>query len=122
VRERLACNQVLYHLLERGIERKLIPYCKSRQIAVVAYSPYGQERFPGPRSAGGRVLGEVGNRHQRTPRQAALNFLTRDPDVFAIPKASSDEHVRENSGGSGWLLDDADRAEIDGAFPAPDHD
>jgi diketogulonate reductase-like aldo/keto reductase len=121
-RERLACNQVLYHLLERGIERRLIPYCKSRQIAVVAYSPFGQEQFPGPRSAGGKVLAEAGKRHDRTPRQVALNFLTRDPDVFAIPKASSDEHVRENSGGTGWELDDADRAEIDGAFPAPAHD
>src|SRR5207245_1279986 len=40
-RERLAANQILYHLQERGIERKLIPYCKSRQIAMVAYSPFG---------------------------------------------------------------------------------
>ena len=77
-RERLAANQVLYHLQERGIERKLIPYCKSQQIAVVGYSPFGHDRFPSPRSAGGRVLEEIGKRHGRTPRQVALNFLTRD--------------------------------------------
>jgi diketogulonate reductase-like aldo/keto reductase len=121
-RERLACNQVLYHLQERGIERKLIPYCKSQQIAVVAYSPFGQERFPSPRSAGGRVLAEIGKRHERTPRQVALNFLTRDADVFAIPKSGNAEHVRENSGGAGWTLEPRDIAEIDRAFPAPDRD
>jgi diketogulonate reductase-like aldo/keto reductase len=121
-RERLACNQVLYYLQERGIERTLIPYCKSQQIAVVAYSPFGQERFPSPRSAGGRVLAEIAERRQHTPRQVALNFLTRDPDVFAIPKAGTAEHVRENAGGSGWKLAPRDIAELNQVFPAPDHD
>ena len=121
-RERLAANQVLYHLQERGIERKLIPYCKSQQIAVVGYSPFGHDQFPSPRSAGGRVLAEIGKRHGRTPRQVALNFLTRDSDVFTIPKSGSAEHVRENSGGTGWKLTAEDIGEIDRAFPAPDRD
>ena len=121
-RERLACNQVLYYLQERGIERKLIPYCKSQQIAVVAYSPFGQSRFPSAKSAGGKVLAEIGKRHGRTARQVALNFLTRDPGVFAIPKAGNAEHVRENSGGAGWQLGPRDIEEIDQAFPAPDRD
>jgi len=119
---RLACNQVLYHLKERGIERRLIPYCKAQQIAVVGYSPFGQSAFPSPRSAGGHVLARVGERHGRTPRQVALNFLTRDPNVFTIPKASNPEHTRENSGGAGWKLTAEDIAEIDEAFPAPDRD
>ena len=113
---------MLYHLQERGIERKLIPYCKSHEIAVVAYSPFGQDRFPSPRSAGGKALAEIGKRHGRTARQVALNFLTRDPDVFAIPKAGTVEHVRENSGGAGWELEERDIAEIDRAFPAPERD
>jgi diketogulonate reductase-like aldo/keto reductase len=121
-KERLACNQVLYHLRERGIERKLIPYCKSQQIAVVAYSPFGHDRFPPPRSSGGQVLAAIAKRHRRTPRQVALAFLTRDQDVFAIPKAGSPEHVRENSGGAGWNLSQQEMAEIDRAFPAPDRD
>ncbi len=119
---RLACNQVLYHLGDRGIERRLIPYCQTRQIAVVAYSPFGQGAFPSPRSAGGKALAEVGARHSRTPRQVALNFLARHPGVFVIPKASSPDHVRENAGGAGWSLTAADLDAIDRAFPAPDRD
>ena len=119
---RLACDQVLYHVRNRGIERKLLPYCKAQQIAVVAYSPFGHGEFPSPRTTGGRVLTEIGKRHGRTARQVALNFLTRDPEVFTIPKAGSVEHVRQNSGGTGWDLTPQDLAEIDRAFPAPDHD
>jgi diketogulonate reductase-like aldo/keto reductase len=120
--ERLACNQVLYHLGERGIERHLLPYCTQREVAVVAYSPFGQQRFPGPRTAGGKVLSEIAARHQRTPRQVALRFLTRDPAVFAIPKTVHPDRVRENAGGAGWHLTAEDIAAIDRAFPAPAHD
>jgi diketogulonate reductase-like aldo/keto reductase len=54
-------------------------------------------------------------------RQVVLNFLTRD-GVFAIPKSGDPGHVRENAGGQGWRLPDGDIAEIDSAFPDPDHD
>jgi len=120
--ERLACNQVLYHLGDRGIERRLLPYCARQQIAVVAYSPFGHTNFPSPRSAGGRALAAIGEGHGRTPRQVALNFLTRHSNVFTIPKAGRVEHVRENAGGAGWRLSATDMAEIDRAFPAPDRD
>ncbi|HXK04626.1 MAG TPA: aldo/keto reductase [Verrucomicrobiae bacterium] len=119
---RLACNQVLYHLGDRGIERRLIPYCASREIAVVAYSPFAQHRFPAPRTSGGRVLVEIAARHYCTPRQVALNFLTRYPNVFTIPKTTHPDRVRENAGGTGWELKADDIFAIDRAFPAPDHD
>jgi diketogulonate reductase-like aldo/keto reductase len=120
--ERMASNQVLYHLGDRGIERRLLPYCARREIAVVAYSPFGHGNFPSPNSIGGRVLAEIAERHGRTPRQVALNFLTRHPSVFTIPKTTRPERVRENAGGMGWTLTREEIAAIDRAFPAPDYD
>ena len=120
--ERMASNQVLYHLGDRGIERRLLPYCARREIAVVAYSPFGHGNFPSPASIGGRVLSEIAERHGRTPRQVALNFLTRHPSVFTIPKTTRPERVRENAGGMGWTLTREEIAAIDRAFPAPDYD
>ncbi|MFS8609378.1 MAG: aldo/keto reductase, partial [Gammaproteobacteria bacterium] len=38
---RIACNQVLYHLNERSIETRVIPWCREHGVAVVAYSPFG---------------------------------------------------------------------------------
>ena len=68
------------------------------------------------------MLAQVAARHNRTPRQVVLNFLTRHAAVFTIPKASHAEHVRENAGGAGWALEAADIAALDRAIPAPDRD
>jgi diketogulonate reductase-like aldo/keto reductase len=119
---KLASNQVLYHLGERGIERKLIPYCREQGIAVVAYTPFGRAKFPMGPSPGGRVLAEIARRHERTVRQVILNFLTRLEGVFTIPKAGNLEHTRENAGGAGWTLSAEDTTAIDRAFPAPTRD
>jgi diketogulonate reductase-like aldo/keto reductase len=119
---KLAANQVLYHLGDRGIERRLIPYCQERQIAVVAYSPFGHEALPRLDSAAGRILVEVAQRNGHTVRQVILNFLTRCPGVFTIPKASQAEHTRENAGGAGWTLSAEETAALDRAFPAPNRD
>lgn len=114
--EPLACNQVLYHLGDRGIERRLIPYCRERGIAVMGYSPFGHSGFRGR-----PTLEAVAKRNGKTVRQAVLSFLTRD-GVFAIPKSGNPEHVEENAGALGWRMSAEDIAEIDKAFPAPDHD
>jgi len=121
-REKIVCNQVLYHLRSRGIENRLLPYCESENIAVVGYSPFGQGDFPSSTSKQGQALAAVAQRHDRTPRQIALNFLTRRPSLFAIPKASTIEHVRENAGGKGFHLSADDLKVIDGAFPLPGKD
>jgi len=114
---KVACNQVLYHLRERAIEHGVIPWCEKHDVAVVAYSPFGQGDFPAPRSSGGKVLAEIANAHGATPRQVALAFLIRHKGTFAIPKAASVEHVVENAGDDGLKLSAAEIAQIDRAFP-----
>ena len=119
--QRLACNQILFHLKDRGIERRLLPYCREREIAVMGYSPFGHGDFPKQNTAGRRILEEIAQRHKKTARQTALNFLASH-GVFIIPKSCDVQHVLENSGGAGWGLTEAEYQIIDHAFPAPDHD
>jgi len=112
------CNQVLYHLRERAIERAVIPWCEENGVAIVAYSPFGHAGgFPEPHSAGGRVLKAIADRHNSTPRQVALRFLTRGASLFAIPKASNPEHAEENAGAATLNLSGAELAKIDATFP-----
>ncbi|HEV8673037.1 MAG TPA: aldo/keto reductase, partial [Methylomirabilota bacterium] len=59
---------------------------------------------------------EVARRHGRTPRQVALNFLTRRPALFTIPKASRPDHVRENAAALDFALTEADLRAIGAAF------
>ncbi len=116
-RGRIACNQVLYHLQERAIEHEVIPWCATHGVAVVAYSPFGHNEFPSPRSQGGQVLQSIADAHGATPHQVALGFLARAPGVFPIPKASSAEHAADNAGGGSLTLGAAEIAAIDAAFP-----
>ena len=83
---KIACNQVLYHLQERAIEHAVIPWCEQHGIAVVAYSPFGHNDFPHPRSKAGEVLQAIAEAHGASPRQAALAFLTRDPWCLRFQK------------------------------------
>jgi diketogulonate reductase-like aldo/keto reductase len=113
----IACNQVLYHLQERAIEHAVIPWCKQHNVAAVAYSPFGHNDFPDPRSQSGQVLAAIAEAHGATPRQVALSFLTRDPHLFAIPKASTPEHAAENAAAGDIVLRDDEIAALDKAFP-----
>ena len=113
-----ACNQVLYHLKERAIEHAVLPWCAQHGTAVVAYTPFGQSPgiFAGESKAA-KVLREIADSHGATPRQVALRFLLRRPEVFVIPKASDIAHVTENAGTFNVELNDSDMAKIDAAFP-----
>lgn len=112
----LSCNQVLYHLRERGIEHRLQPEAARAGIPIVAYTPFGRGRFP----RGTGVLEKIAEKHGATPRQVILAFLTREPNVFTIPKASRVEHVEDNAGAGDLVLDATDVAAIDAAFPLGD--
>lgn len=113
----LASDQVFYHLKERGPEAHLLPYCAQHEIALVGYTPFGRGRFPRKEAEPGGVLGRIAAARGKTVRQVILNFLTREPNAFAIPKASRAEHVEENAGASGWTLTQEEAAAIDAAFP-----
>lgn len=112
----LSCNQVLYHLRERGIEHRLQPEAEKAGIPIVAYTPFGRGRFP----RGTGVLEKIAEKHAVTARQLILAFLTRASNVFTIPKASRVEHVEENAGAGDLVLDASDVDAIDAAFPRGD--
>jgi diketogulonate reductase-like aldo/keto reductase len=114
---KIACNQVLYHLQERAIEHEVLPWCVRHGVAVVAYSPFGHNDFPSPESKAGQVLQAIAKTHGASVRQVALAFLTRKPEVFAIPKASSSEHAGDNAAGGKLVLSDDEIKALDKAFP-----
>ena len=84
---------------------------------MVAYSPFGHNDFPPPRSKAGQVLQAIAEAHGASPRQVALSFLTREPSVFAIPKASTPEHAADNAAAGELALGEDEIAALDEAFP-----
>jgi diketogulonate reductase-like aldo/keto reductase len=114
---KIACNQVLYHLKERAIEHAVMPWCKQHGVSVVAYSPFGHDDFPNANGKAGQVLHAIAQAHGASPRQIALAFLTRDPQLFAIPKAASPAHASDNAAAGELVLDADEIAALDKAFP-----
>ncbi len=112
--ENCAVNQVLYNLSRRGIEYDLLPWCQSRGIPVMAYSPIEQGRLVHhPELIG------IAKAYQATPAQVALAFLLERDGVIAIPKSSNLRRVRENRDAVDLDISDEDWAVLDAAFPPP---
>jgi diketogulonate reductase-like aldo/keto reductase len=112
--EGLQANQVLYNVGTRGIDFDLIPWQAQHGIPVMAYSPLAQGRFP---KSG--ALKRVAERHGATVGQVMLAWCLRHPSVFAVPKTSRLEAVKENAGAAAIVLTPEDVHEIDRDFPPP---
>ncbi|TGQ87019.1 aldo/keto reductase [Mesorhizobium sp. M8A.F.Ca.ET.208.01.1.1] len=107
-------NQVLYNLVRRGPEFDLAPWSRTRGIPLMAYSPVEQGAL-----ARNARLDAVAALHGATPAQIALAWVMRQDGVIAIPKAGSQEHVRQNVAALDIKLTPQDIADLDRAFPPP---
>jgi diketogulonate reductase-like aldo/keto reductase len=110
-----AANQVLYNLQNREIESDLLPWCQKKKIPVMAYSPVGHGRG----LLENETLKKIASRQDASPAQIALAWVLRQTGVIVIPKASTEEHVRENARSVKIKLTNEDFADLDLEFPPP---
>ncbi|MFW5893689.1 MAG: aldo/keto reductase [Verrucomicrobiota bacterium] len=85
----ITCNQVEYHPFLS--QSKLLEYCRSKAVPVVAYSPLARgsvQENP--------LLQEIGREHGKNAAQVALRWLLQQNGVGAVPKSSNPEHIRAN--------------------------
>ena len=101
---RIVSNQVRYSLIERTIEGGLLQYCQKNGITVIAYSPFSTnlDKIKAADPVG--LLPRIAEATSRSEAQVALNWCIKKEMVIAIPKASTVEHIVENTGASGWKL------------------
>jgi diketogulonate reductase-like aldo/keto reductase len=113
-----ATNQVLYNLQHRQIEFDLLPLvtCYSSLVTcLMAYSPVGHGRG----LLNNATLKKIAQRHEASAAQIALAWVLRQPNVIAIPKATTEAHVRENAHSIDIKLTKEDLADLDREFPPP---
>nr|WP_160135132.1 aldo/keto reductase [Halococcus salsus] len=89
-------------------QEELREYCDEHDIELVAYSPLAR----------GKVfdvdeISEVAEKHDASEAQVSLAWL-REKGVTVIPKATSEEHIRDNWESLHLDLDDEDVETIDG--------
>jgi diketogulonate reductase-like aldo/keto reductase len=111
-------NQVLYNLENREIEFDLLPLLtrhSSHVTPIMAYSPVGHGRG----LLENAMLKKIAKCRGATAAQIALAWVLRQPNLIAIPKASGEDHVRDNARSTNIKLTKEDLAELDKEFPPP---
>jgi len=109
-----SANQVWYSLSRRGVEFDLLPWQRTRQMPLMAYSPIDQGALS--RHAG---LAGLAARRGVTPAQFALAWMLSQPGVMAIPKSSDPQRLRHNWEAAALRLDDEALVQLDRLFPPP---
>ncbi|MEK7718721.1 MAG: aldo/keto reductase [Bacteroidota bacterium] len=139
----LASNQVPYSLLDRLIESNgVMKLAKKLGISIIAYSPLAQGVVTGKFHDNPELLKNIGFRkyssqfkpaglakslpvvklvkelavkYNVTPAQIALNWLIHfhGNTVVAIPGATKEIHVKENTGAMTFRLSDEDMDRLD---------
>lgn len=88
-------------------QEELREYCDDHDIEVVAYSPLARgEVFDMPE------ITEIAEKHDASEAQVSLAWL-REKGITAIPKATGEEHIRDNWDSLKIDLDDEDVGTID---------
>lgn len=87
----IVSNQVEYSLSNRHVEPDILPYCRKEKLTLIAYSPLARGRIAET------IPGVLLRKYNMTPAQAMLNWVTRDEQVVAIPKAADIAHLEENA-------------------------
>ena len=65
------------------------------------------------------MLKKIAQSRNATPGQIALAWALRQPKVIAIPKASTETHVRDNAASLKIKLTKEDLTDLDREFPPP---
>lgn len=99
----IACNQVEYHLLLK--QTPVLEYARAHDMVLTAYSPLAQGELKNH-----DTLKNIGLKHKKTASQIALRWLIDQANVAAIPKASSEAHIRANFEIFDFHLDEEDKA------------
>lgn len=104
--EDIIANQVEMHPLLQ--QEELLEKCREHDVTLVAYSPLARgEVFDIPE------LNEIAEKHGVSEAQVSLAWLMQKDNVVVIPKASTEDHIRDNFKALDLELDKEDVEKID---------
>jgi 2,5-diketo-D-gluconate reductase B len=101
----LSAIQVEYHVLLG--QNALLDYARQHDMALTAYTPLARNKVSDIPQ-----IQQIAKKHGVLPTQVALKWLLDQPNVAAIPKASSQTNQLANLASLKVELDDEDRALI----------
>lgn len=142
---KVASNQPPYSLMQRKIEKEILPYCREHGIGVIVYSPLERGLLAGAvpperefpegdhrRShkfftpdmrrkvlASLESIRPIKDRHNASFAQLAINWTVHEPGITAaLVGARNAEQATHNAAALRFTLTDEERQEIRAAFDA----
>ena len=139
----LASNQPPYSLIQRKIEKEILPYCREQQIGLIVYSPLERglltgkvtpdRKFPeGDHRAEHKfftpemrqkvldalaTIQPIADKHQASLAQVVINWTIHEPGITAaLVGARNAEQAAHNAGATKFALSDAERRQVRAAF------
>lgn len=101
----IAVNQVEYHPFLN--QKELLDFCTRHSIAITAYSPIARQKvFRDP------DITQIAKKLSKTAGQVSLRWLIQK-DIIAIPKATTEKHIKENLEVFDFSLSKEDMQKID---------
>ncbi|XP_051808001.1 aldo-keto reductase family 1 member B1 isoform X1 [Acanthochromis polyacanthus] len=104
------------------VQSDMISFCKSKNIALTAYSPFGSPARPPELFRGDTdpkklledpVVAEIAKKHRRSPAQVLLRYHVQQ-GVSVIPKSDKPHHILENTKIFDFSLTDEDMEALRG--------
>ena len=138
---RLDTVQEKYSLLDLGVEKELLPWCKENKATMLAYSSQSKGLLTGKLSPERSFKGDdirigdlrfepdnikrtnkllenfmkpVAEKHKATIGQVTVAWLVQNPSVIALVGARNEEQALENARAGDIILDDTDKKNIRG--------
>ncbi len=71
-------------------QKDLLDFCNKNKIQIIAYSPLGRNA-----ALKNSTIQNIAKKYKKTPAQISLKWII-EKGVIAIPKASSEKHLKEN--------------------------
>ncbi|XP_076729094.1 aldo-keto reductase family 1 member C4-like isoform X3 [Callospermophilus lateralis] len=111
------CNQVECHVYHN--QRKLLDFCKSRDIVLVAYGALGTQRYKqwvdqnSPVLLDDPLLGALAKKHKRSPALIALRYQLQR-GVVVLAQSLKESEIKENIQVFDFELTEEDMKVLDG--------
>ncbi|MCE7745979.1 MAG: aldo/keto reductase [Candidatus Heimdallarchaeota archaeon] len=127
----IVVNEVEYNLLERNIEKEIIPFLKQKGMSALTYYPLmsgflttnydknstfpendfrnqyelfrHKENFDRSQELF-EALREIAANHDVSPSEVAINWLLKDKEVIPIPGAKKRSHIESNIHATEWRM------------------
>jgi diketogulonate reductase-like aldo/keto reductase len=100
-----AVNQVLFHPF--SYKKELLDYCKSKKIALEAYSPLARGR-----KLNDPVIADIAGKYGKTPAQIMIRWSLQH-GLVAIPKSSNKKRIFDNAEVFDFQIESGDMKVLD---------